>query len=133
MLDKKYNRVIKTISTRRGADRMNTIGLILLTLPNILHLKGPKAILVFLIMNSIIHLLMEYNRIYIQILGGIIEDGDQYIRQGLSYEESFEKIVENVNLEVLEAYVPRGMNIVISISSIISLVAIIIGIVNLLR
>ena len=47
---------------------MSIKGILILILPIVLHIKGNISVLVFLSMNSIINLLMEYTKIQIGIL-----------------------------------------------------------------
>ena len=56
---------------------MNIRYLSTLILPIILHSQGNPAVLVFLIMNSIISILMEYTKMEIQMLGHLINNKDK--------------------------------------------------------
>lgn len=51
--------------------------LIILMLSIVLHIKGSRAILVFLIMNSIISVLMEYTKVEMKMLGYMIWNEDR--------------------------------------------------------
>lgn len=70
-----------------------------------------------------------------RILGSFIEDGDimdEHMEQGLSMEESHAIITENFQARDLEEWVPKGVSIAITVTTIISIVGILAGIVNLI-
>lgn len=124
------------IKVATGGMQMSIKGILILILPIVLHIKGDIALLVFLIMNSIINLLMEYTKIQMGILGSIADNAElieSNIEKGKGYDESFEEYMNNVNHEELDKWIPKPIKVVGSISMIISIAAIIFGIVNLIK
>lgn len=115
---------------------MTIYGMIMLILPGILHIKGPISTLILLIMNSLINIIMQYSREHMRILGFLIEDGgkvEDHIEQGLSMEESQAIFTENFQARELEEWIPKPIDLGLKISTAINLIAIVVGIVNLVR
>lgn len=124
------------IKAATGGTQMSIKGILILILPIVLHIKGSIALLVFLSMNSIINLLMEYTKIQMGILGSIADNAkliESNIEKGKGYDESFEEYMSKVDHEELDKWVPKPIKVVGSISMIISIAAIILGIVNLIK
>lgn len=106
---------------------------LILLLPAILHSKGNQAVLVFVIMNSFINLLIQYTIIQMKILASIIKNEDRMQElkdQGVSYEEAFEDYMENKDTDV---DIPKPITTTANLSMIISIAAIILGIVKIIQ
>lgn len=105
--------------------------LMILIVPIILHNKGNKAILVFLIMNSIISVLMEYTKAEMKMLGYMINNQDrvnELIDAGVEFDEAFKEY-----LETEDVYLPKPISFASKISMTINIAAILLGIVNIIR
>lgn len=115
---------------------MNFRYLIILLLPIILHIKASPAIIVFLVMNSIISFLMEYTKIQIKIIGSLIDNEDildKHMEAGSTQEAAFAEYMENVNEEETEEWIPKPINLTSNVSMTINLIAIVIGIIKIIR
>lgn len=114
---------------------MSISGIIILLLPIILHIKGNTAVLVFLIMNSIINLLMQYTKIQIQIITSITMNDDRIQElhdQGIDFDEAFEDYMSGVDINDY-TNVPKPIRYAGNISMAIGIISIIIGIVQIIR
>lgn len=110
---------------------MNFRYLIILILPIILHIKSSPVIIVFLIMNSIISLLMEYTKMEVRMLGHIIENKDiieRLMNDDVKYDESFKE-----HLEKEDIYLPKPIEFAANMSISISLIGIIAGVIRLIK
>lgn len=104
--------------------------LMILIVPIILHSKGNKAILVFLVMNSIISVLMEYTKMEVRMLGHLVENKDrieELMDNDVEYDESFKE-----HLAKEDMYLPKPIELASNISITINLIAILVGIVRLI-
>ena len=101
---------------------MNFRYLIILILPIILHIKASPAIIVFLVMNSIISVLMEYTKMEVRMLGHLVENKDrieELMNNDVEYDASFKE-----RLEKEDIYLPKPIELTSNISMAINLIAI---------
>ena len=99
---------------------MNLTYLLILTLPILLNIQGNPSLLIFLGMNTIINLLMQYTRIKMQILGSLLNHEDNLTEQ----------MQDGITEEAAEEWIPKPIIIASDLSMTISILGILIGIVN---
>lgn len=110
--------------------------IIILVLPILLHIRGNSAVLVFLLMNSIINILIQYTWEQMKILGALLDNKDKInkdIEEGKTYEGAFTRYMENLNHERAEELIPKPIALAKNISMTISIAAISVGLVNIIR
>ena len=80
------------------------------------------AIIVFLVMNSIISVLMEYTKMEVRMLGHLVENKDrieELMNNDVEYDASFKE-----RLEKEDIYLPKPIELTSNISMAINLIAI---------
>lgn len=110
--------------------------LLLLALPILLNIQGNPVFLVFLAMNLVINLFMQYTQIQLKILGSLLDNEailDKHNEAGSTEEVAFEAYMENVDEEDAEEWILMPIKIASHLSMLISILGILAGIVNLFR
>ena len=103
-------------------------------LPILFNIQGNPVFLVFLAMNSVINLLMQYTQIQLEILGSLLDNEvmlDKYLTTGSTEEVAFAAYMENVDEEDAEKWIPMPIKLASQLSMLISILGILAGIVNI--
>lgn len=112
---------------------MGPIYIAILILPIALNIKEGAAVVVFLSMNSVISILMEYTKVHIAIAfnqGKYDSRMQEMIDEGLSFEEGFEEYISNIDMEEGAEHIPKLILHAALVSKVVAVIAIVVGIVR---